>query len=93
MYNYIGIGLDGKICKDFHEIREKYPQLFFSQFSNKIIYTQMGAADLFKSSKIRLHQLIEIKVDGVKVNIDDIENVILLNIFHWGGGVTNLWEP
>lgn len=52
----------------------------------------MGAADLFTASKIPLCKLIEIKVNGQKINIEDIENVILLNIFHWGGGVTNLWE-
>ncbi len=52
----------------------------------------MGAADLFTASKIPLCKLIEVKVNGKIVNIEDIENVILLNIFHWGGGVTNLWE-
>lgn len=50
IYNYIGIGLDAKICKDFHDMREKYPQLFFSQFSNKLIYTQIGTLDLLKNS-------------------------------------------
>lgn len=69
LYNYLGIGLDGRICKDFHEIREKYPHLFFSQFSNKIIYTQMGAADLFTASKVPLSKLIEVKVDGKIINI------------------------
>jgi diacylglycerol kinase (ATP) len=49
IYNYIGIGLDAKICKDFHDMREKYPQLFFSQFSNKLIYTQIGTLDLLKN--------------------------------------------
>lgn len=53
----------------------------------------MGAVDLFTASKIPLNKLIEVKVDGKLINIDDIENVILLNIFHWGGGVTNLWQP
>ena len=50
MYNYLGVGLDARVCKDFHDMREKYPKLFFSQFSNKLVYTQMGAADLFAAS-------------------------------------------
>lgn len=52
----------------------------------------MGAADMFTASKIPLSQLIEVRVDGQVINIEDIENVILLNIFHWGGGVTGLWD-
>ncbi len=52
----------------------------------------MGVGDLFTSSRVPLCKLIEIKVDGKEINIEDIENVILLNIFHWGGGVTNLWH-
>ena len=30
-------------------MREKYPQLFFSQFSNKLIYTQIGTIDMLKN--------------------------------------------
>lgn len=52
----------------------------------------MGAADLFTASKVPLCELIELRVNGKLINIEDIENVILLNIFHWGGGVTNLWQ-
>ena len=94
LYNYLGVGLDARICKDFHDIREKYPKLFFSQFSNKLIYTQMGAVDLFKASKSNqpLSKLVEMRIDGKLIPLEDIENIILLNIRHWGGGVTGLWD-
>lgn len=70
IYNYMGMGLDAKICKDFHDIREKYPQLFFSQFSNKLIYTQIGTIDLFKNnSGMRLADYFNIEIDGQQVNI------------------------
>jgi hypothetical protein len=58
VYNYIGIGLDAKICKSFHEMREKHPELFFSQFSNKLIYSQMGLADMLAGNKLALHELV-----------------------------------
>ena len=28
MYNYFGIGIDAKITKDFHYMRDQYPSLF-----------------------------------------------------------------
>jgi diacylglycerol kinase (ATP) len=31
-------------------------------------------------------------IDGVEVNIDEYQNLILLNIDNWGGGVTELWK-
>lgn len=45
VYNYLGVGLDARVCYDFHKVREKYPGLFVSPLSNKLIYTQMGAYD------------------------------------------------
>jgi hypothetical protein len=90
----LGIGLDAKICKHFHHLREKYPQLFFSQFSNKLIYTQIGSLDIFgeKDKALRLSTIFDVWVDGKQVGIEDIENLIILNIDHWGGGVTGLWN-
>lgn len=35
-------------------MREKHPELFFSQFSNKLIYTQMGIVDVIAGNKISL---------------------------------------
>lgn len=31
-------------------------------------------------------------IDGSEVNIDEYENLILLNIDNWGGGVNKLWK-
>jgi len=75
-------------------MREKYPQLFFSQFSNKLIYTQIGTIDFLKNEpKKLLSELFTMKIDGQIVNIDEYENIIFLNINSWGGGVTDLWKP
>lgn len=92
IYNYAGIGLDAKICKDFHEMREKHPELFFSQFSNKLIYTQMGLNDVLAGNNLHLSEMLTVKVDGNELLLEGFENVVFLNILHWGGGVTNLWK-
>lgn len=51
----------------------------------------MGAVDMLKASR-PLQEIIEVRIDGKAISLDDIDNVILLNIKHWGGGVTNLWD-
>jgi hypothetical protein len=51
-------------------MREKYPQLFFSQFSNKLIYTQIGTLDLLKNqNKNLLVDHFNMFIDGREVNI------------------------
>ncbi len=91
LYNYLGIGLDAKYCAEFDDLRRNYPQLFFSQFSNKLIYSQMGAFDLIKrrisNTHEQLQSQIELWIDGVKVDLKGLENVIIMNIQSWGGGV------
>ena len=32
------------------------------------------------------------EIDGVDVCIEGYQNLIILNIDHWGGGVTELWK-
>lgn len=52
----------------------------------------MGAVDLFSGNKMPLSKLITLKVDSKPVPVEGIENIIAMNIMHWGGGVTNLWD-
>jgi hypothetical protein len=52
----------------------------------------MGAFNFLKGNRIPLNELLSFKVDGNELSIEDYENVILLNIKHWGGGVTGLWK-
>lgn len=75
-------------------MRDKYPKLFFSQFSNKLIYTQIGSLDIFKTKdcNLRLDDIFLLEIDGRPTPIDEFENLVLLNIDHWGGGVTDLWK-
>ena len=54
-------------------MREKYPQLFFSQFSNKLIYTHLGSFDIFgkKDKILNLSSLFTMEIDGKVINIED----------------------
>lgn len=52
----------------------------------------MGLVDAFSGKTVKLSSILTIKVDGQEILIDEFENVVFLNIFHWGGGVTNLWK-
>ncbi|CAD8054031.1 unnamed protein product [Paramecium sonneborni] len=93
LFNYFGIGLDAKFCYDFHNLRQTSPQLFKSRLGNKLIYTHMGLNDLIKNEKSGLGKRIKVTCDDVIVDIpDQVENVIILNINSWSGGVTGLWE-
>lgn len=52
-------------------MREKHPELFFSQFSNKLIYTQMGLVDVLAGNNLRLSEILTIKVDGNELMIEE----------------------
>jgi diacylglycerol kinase (ATP) len=93
IYNYLGVGLDARVCYDFHKVREKYPSLFISPLSNKLIYTNMGALDLFvKKGEVLIKDYIVVEVDGKVISLEGLENIVLLNITHWAGGVSGLWK-
>lgn len=53
----------------------------------------MGLNDLIKNEKSGLGKRIKVICDEVAVDIpDQVENVIILNINSWSGGVTGLWD-
>jgi diacylglycerol kinase (ATP) len=48
--NYLGIGVDAQAALLFHRTRNIRPHLFFSAFTNKILYGLFGARDLVEHS-------------------------------------------
>ena len=93
MYNYISFGLDAKFCYQFNKLREKKKWLFFSQGFNKFIYFALGLVDLFNKGSSPIDSTVKVSVDGHDLCYQgQLYNIILLNILHWGGGITKQWN-
>ena len=76
----------------FHRTRNISPHLFFSAFTNKILYGLFGARDVVEHSCAGLHQHVHVIADGVRCELPpETEGIILLNINSFAGGV-RMWE-
>ena len=79
--NYLGIGVDAQAALRFHRTRNISPHLFFSAFTNKILYGLFGARDVVEHSCAGLHQHVHVIADGVRCELPpETEGIILLNI-------------
>ncbi|CAH1127087.1 unnamed protein product [Ceutorhynchus assimilis] len=95
MNNYFGIGLDADLCLDFHNAREENPGKFISRLHNKSVYVKMGLKRFVGQGKVcirDLHKLVHLEVDFKRINIPQVEGIIVLNILSWGSGA-NPWGP
>lgn len=91
MNNYIGIGIDAEVALDFHTAREENPNKFNSRLQNKKYYVQMGLRKIMNKSSCKdLNRLVSLEVDGRKIDMPQIEGIIILNIQSWAGG-SNPW--
>jgi diacylglycerol kinase (ATP) len=91
MNNYIGIGIDAEVALDFHTAREENPNKFNSRLQNKKYYFQMGLRKMMNKSSCKdLNRLVSLEVDGRRIDMPQIEGIIILNIQSWGGG-SNPW--
>ena len=90
--NYFGVGVDAQIVLKFHLLREKTPERFFSQFTNKIWYAIMGLQELWRSNCVGLGRAVQLFADGVEVEVpEDTQGFVFLNISSYAGGV-KLWS-
>ena len=91
MNNYFGIGIDADVCLDFHTAREENPNKFNSRLHNKKYYVQMGIRKIMNRGICRdFNRLVTLEVDGKRIDLPQIEGIIILNILSWGGG-SNPW--
>jgi hypothetical protein len=90
--NYLGIGVDAQAALRFHRTRNISPHLFFSAFTNKILYGLFGFRDVVEHSCAGLHKHVHVIADGVRCELPpETEGLILLNINSFAGGV-RMWE-
>lgn len=91
MNNYLGIGVDGQVALDFHQMREARPVLFFNRAVNKVLYAQMGARSALVRACHDLSSRLEIRCDGRVVSLPETTaSIIAVNINSYGGG-SKLW--
>lgn len=87
MQNYLSIGVDALVTYNFHKARESPLYLFPSRILNKLIYFTYGTKDVLERACKNLDKIIEVYMDGEKVELPNIESVVVLNIPCWGAGV------
>eukprot|EP00930_Biecheleria_cincta_P103523 TRINITY_DN9551_c0_g2_i1.p1 TRINITY_DN9551_c0_g2~~TRINITY_DN9551_c0_g2_i1.p1 ORF type:complete len:527 (-),score=74.79 TRINITY_DN9551_c0_g2_i1:184-1764(-) len=91
MCNYVGIGVDAAVALEFHQIRERSPDLFVSRRVNKLWYLMCGAKAMFQNTCANIGSKVTLECDGVAVEIPrNLKGIIVLNIPSFGGG-TDLW--
>jgi len=90
MNNYFSVGCDAKVVLNFHLHRESQPSLFTSRIINKAVYGLYGARDVLEQDCKDLHELVELEMDGRKVELPELEGIVILNINSWCGGC-ELW--
>ncbi|CAK9058705.1 unnamed protein product [Durusdinium trenchii] len=91
MSNYFGIGVDAAVALDFHQMRERRPEWFWSRLVNKLWYFRSGYINWMGKTCANIGSKIEVICDGEAVDIPpSLEGVIILNIPSFGGG-SDLW--
>merc|ERR1719481_35049 len=91
MNNYLSIGVDALVTHNFHKARESPFYLISSRIINKLIYFSYGTKDVLERQCQNLNRKLELFMDGKKIELPEIESVVILNIPFWGAGVRP-WE-
>jgi len=90
MNNYFSIGMDARICLDFHNFRNKNPELFKNKFINYGWYGAIGLKSAI-THWTTLKQIACVKVDGKQLPLSSsLLALIILNIPSYGGGA-DVW--
>ncbi|BET02223.1 Diacylglycerol kinase [Nesidiocoris tenuis] len=91
MYNYMSIGVDALVTLDFHQARHSRFYIYSSRMINKALYLLYGTQQVMERECHGLEKSLEVYMDGQKVDLPEIESLVLLNIPCWGAGV-KLWQ-
>ncbi|XP_069944462.1 diacylglycerol kinase epsilon isoform X1 [Cherax quadricarinatus] len=86
MNNYLSVGVDALVTLNFDQTR-KLPFYICNRLINKLIYFTFGTKDIFEHECKDLDKKLELYMDNQKVQLPNLEAVVVLNIASWGAGV------
>ncbi|CAG9857296.1 unnamed protein product [Phyllotreta striolata] len=90
MYNYISIGVDAQVALNFHKTRDSIFYVYGSRLVNKLLYLCFGTQQAVTSDCKNLEKRLDLYLDGKRIDLPELESIVVLNISSWGAGV-NLW--
>ena len=93
MQNYLSIGVDALVTYNFHKARENASGAWglSGRLFNKLLYFVYGTKDVLERECGDLDRILEVRLDGRRVELPNLESLVLLNIPSWGAGVRP-WE-
>ena len=91
MQNYLSVGVDALVTYNFHRARESSGWGFSGRLYNKLLYFIYGTKDVLERECQDLDRLLEVELDGERIELPNLESLVVLNIPSWGAGVRP-WE-
>lgn len=91
MTNYASFGVDALVTFNFHRRRYTVPRVMSGRLMNKLLFFTYGTKDVLERACRNLHNIVELRLDGRRMNLPDLEGITVLNIPYWGAGV-KVWE-
>nr|XP_045595029.1 diacylglycerol kinase epsilon-like isoform X1 [Procambarus clarkii] len=87
MNNYLSVGVDALVTLNFDRARQSPFYICRNRLLNKMIYFTFGTKDVFEHECKDLDQKLDLYMDQQKVELPNMEAVVVLNIASWGAGV------
>lgn len=87
MYNYVSVGVDALVTYNFHKLRQSAFYIIKSKIMNKFLYFIYGSKEVFWQKCDGLHKELELYMDNEKIELPELQSIVVLNIDNWGAGV------